>query len=120
MRPAGRLDVGVNPWDSLLPMNVRRCHLTTGQKQELVASLLKQSPKRSNRATAKLAQVSDKTVGSKRVELEERAEIPRVKSRADTAGRQQLAHKPGKVGPASGLHESPHAKRCAAPGSAPS
>jgi hypothetical protein len=91
------LNGDVDPWAYVASANLRRRHLTAEQKRELVAVLLKERPDRSDRATAKLALVSDKTVGAVRVDLEERAEIPHVKDRADTAGRRQPAHKATKA-----------------------
>jgi hypothetical protein len=50
---------------------------------------LKANHERSNLATAKIAGVSDKTVGAVRSRLEARSEIPNVTERVDTLGRRQ-------------------------------
>jgi hypothetical protein len=83
-----------DPIAYVISANVRRRHLTPEQKREIIAALLKDNPERSDRATAKVANVSDKTVASVRRNMEERSEIPNVSTRTDTAGRQQPAAKP--------------------------
>jgi hypothetical protein len=82
-----------DPYGYVVSVNIHRRHLTTAQKGELIEALLKARPERSDRATAKIAQVSDKTVGGVRAALEGRAEIPHVDRRDDTKGRSQPAHK---------------------------
>jgi hypothetical protein len=83
----------VDPWVYVVSANIHRRHLTAEQKREIVAELLKANPQRSNNATAKLAKVDDKTVGAVRADLERRSEIPNVKTRTDSKGRQQPAKK---------------------------
>jgi hypothetical protein len=83
-----------DPYAYVISANIHRRHLTAAQKGELIEALLKAKPERSDRATAKIAQVSDKTVGTVRKDLEARAEIPHVETRTDTKGRQQPATKP--------------------------
>jgi hypothetical protein len=58
-----------DPFAYVVSANVHRRHLTTEQKREVVAALLKSRPERSDRATAAIAKVSDKTVGDVRSEL---------------------------------------------------
>ncbi len=82
----------LDPYEYVLSANVRRRHLTAGQKRTLIAAVLKARPERSNNATANLVGVSDKTVGAVRDDLESRSEIPNVK-RVDTKGRMQLTTK---------------------------
>jgi hypothetical protein len=77
----------------VISANIHRRHLSTEQKRDLIAKLLKATPERSNNATAKIAKVDDKTVGAVRADLERRSEIPNVKTRTDTKGRQQPAKK---------------------------
>jgi hypothetical protein len=89
-----------DPYAYVVSINVRRRHLTTAQKGELIDALLKANPERSDRATAAIAHVSDKTVNAKREKLEGRAEIPHVERRADTKGRSQPATKPARPTPA--------------------
>ena len=83
-----------DPWDFVVSANAHRRHLTREQKRELVENLLKARPERSNNATAKIAHVSDKTVGGVRRTLEGRSEIPNVSTRVDSIGRQQPAARP--------------------------
>jgi hypothetical protein len=80
---------GDDPGGFVISKNVRRRHLTPEQKRDSVAKLLKANPHRSNRATARIAGVSDKTVDSVRQDLEARSEIPHVETRTDSKGRQQ-------------------------------
>jgi hypothetical protein len=87
------LDRSVDPYAFVISANIHRRHLTTEQKREIVAALLKANPERSNNATAKIAKVDDKTVGAVRAELERRSEIPNVSTRTDSKGRQQPAKK---------------------------
>jgi hypothetical protein len=82
-----------DPYAYVTSTNLHRRHLTTKQKRELIAELLKVGPSRSNNATAKLAQVDDKTVAAVRAELEGRSEIPNAKIRTDSKGREQPARK---------------------------
>jgi protein gp37 len=77
----------------VLSCNLYRCHLTAEQKRQVVAAVLKEQPRRSNRSVAKKAGVDDKTVGSVRKELERRAEIPHVSSAKDSKGREQPVRK---------------------------
>jgi hypothetical protein len=79
----------VDPYTFVISANIHRRHLTSGQKRELVAKLLKAKPERSDVATAKLAKVTDKTVAAVRKKMESRSEIPSVEKRVDTKGRKQ-------------------------------
>jgi hypothetical protein len=76
-----------DPYAYVISANIHRRHLTTAQKGELIGTLLKARPERSDRATAKIAQVSDKTVGKVRERLEGTAEIPQLKKRAGADGK---------------------------------
>lgn len=86
----------VDPYAFVLSVNLHRRHLTAEQKRDLIAKVLTAQPEKSNRIIAKQADVDDKTVGSVRRELEQRAEIPRVSAVEDTKGRKQPAHRPAK------------------------
>src|SRR5262249_16256518 len=83
-----------DPWAFVISANLKRRHLTADDRKRITEALLKARPERSDRATAKIAKVSDKTVAAVRRDLEGRAEIPHVGARTDTAGRQQPANKP--------------------------
>jgi hypothetical protein len=79
--------------------NVRRRHLSGEQKRDLITKLLQANPERSDRATAKIADVDGKTIASVRADLEGRAEIPHVDTRVDSKGRQQPVKKPPELAP---------------------
>jgi hypothetical protein len=77
----------------VISANIYRRHLLAAQKREIIASLLKASPEKSNRRIAGTAKVDPKTVSSVRTELEGRGEIPHVEERKDSKGRKQPSHK---------------------------
>jgi hypothetical protein len=87
------VDSDIDPVEYVASVNIHRRHLTAEQKREVIAKLLKENPERSNRATAALVKVDDKTVGSVRREMEARAEIPHVEKTVDTKGRLQPTNK---------------------------
>jgi hypothetical protein len=92
-----RIIWGDDPWSFVVSANVHRRHLTSEQKRELTATLLAASPERSDRATAKLANVSDKTVAAVRAKLQANAEIPNKAERAEASGRKARGRKPSPV-----------------------
>jgi len=83
-----------DPIEFITSANVHRRHLMPGQKRDVVAALLKENPERSDRATAKIAGVDNKTVASIRDSMESREEIPHVDKVVDTKGRRQPTSKP--------------------------
>jgi hypothetical protein len=85
---------GDDPYALALSLNLHRRHLTTEQKRELIAKLVKAKPEASNLQIAKQVKADDKTVAKVRSELEARSEIPNVKIRTDTKGRNQPSTKP--------------------------
>jgi ParB-like chromosome segregation protein Spo0J len=80
-------------------MNLLRRHLSTKQKKEAALELLKADPTVSDLAVAKTTRLSDKTVTKIRTGAVRRSEIPNVKIRTDSKGRQQPAAKPNKAAP---------------------
>jgi hypothetical protein len=89
---------GRDPYGYVISANLHRRHLTTEQKRELIAKVLKAKPGESNRKIAKQVKADDKTVAKVRRDLESTAEIPQLekttggdgkqrKKRADTAER---------------------------------
>jgi hypothetical protein len=92
--------VDEHPYTHVISANIQRRHLTAEQKRELIATLIKAQPEKSNRQIAKTVKADDKTVGSVRRELERRAEVPHVETRTDTKGRQQPARKTSAPKPA--------------------
>lgn len=73
--------------------NIHRRHLTAEQKRDLIATLLKADPGKSDRQIGRMTKADNKTVASVRTEQERREEIPHVSARTDTKGRQQPAKK---------------------------
>jgi hypothetical protein len=79
---ASRIIKPIEPFDPvafIVSKNLHRRHLTTEQKRELIAKLLKAKPEQSNRQIAKQVKADDKTVAKVRTELESTAEIPQLK-----------------------------------------
>ena len=68
-----------DPVAYVISANIKRRHLTTEQKRELIAKLIKASPEKSNRQIASTAQVDHKTVAAVRVEKQTTGEIPQLK-----------------------------------------
>ena len=80
-----------DPYAFVMSLNIHRRHLSSEQRREVVAALLKQQPSRSNRAIGTQVKVSDKTVAAERRRMEARAEIPHAPLRFDSRGRWQPA-----------------------------
>ncbi len=74
--------------------NSLRRHLTSEQKREVVAGVLKQNPELANNAVAKMVGVSDKTVAAVREQLEATSEIPKSDKRVGKDGRERPATQP--------------------------
>jgi hypothetical protein len=83
-----------DPYALAISLNIHRRHLTSEQKRDLIAALLKANPEQSNLAIAKQVKADDKTVAKVRTDLESRSEIPNVETRTDSKGREQPARKP--------------------------
>jgi site-specific DNA-methyltransferase (adenine-specific) len=77
----------------VITSNVQRRKLTGAQRRDLVGEALRRLPSLSDRRLALMSGVDGKTVAAVRNELEGRAEIPHVETRADTLGRQQPARR---------------------------
>jgi hypothetical protein len=65
----------------VISANIRRRHLTTEQKRDLLAKQIKANPAASGRKIARIAGVDNKTVEAVRDDLEGREEIPQRKKR---------------------------------------
>jgi hypothetical protein len=86
---------GGDPYDLAISFNVHRRHLTSEQKRELVAKLLKLQPEISNRRIADQVKViSPPTVAKVRKELEQKGDVKKFSTSIDTKGRKQPAKKP--------------------------
>jgi hypothetical protein len=71
--------------------NLHRRHLTSEQKRDLIAKVLKATPATSNRQIAKRVKADDKTVAKVRAELESTAEIPQLKATIGKDGKTRKA-----------------------------
>jgi predicted ArsR family transcriptional regulator len=75
-----------------LPTFVGR-HLTTQQKREVIAKLLKANPEKSNRQIAGEVKVSHPTVAAVRADLETKGDVEKISTSLDKKGRRQPIHK---------------------------
>lgn len=87
--PIDCLPDGVDPYDYVLAANVHRRHLTTEQKRELIAKVLKAKPGESNRKIAKQTKADHKTVAAVRGDLESTGEIPQLEKTTGADGKQR-------------------------------
>jgi hypothetical protein len=82
----------------VIAANIQRRHLTTEQKRDLIAELLKADPSKSDRQIAKQTKTSPTTVGTVRAEKEASGDVSKLDTRTDTKGRKQPSKKtPDKV-----------------------
>jgi hypothetical protein len=72
------------PFEHVVSLNIMRRHLSSAQKRDVIAELLKDAPERSNREVARITGVDDKTVGTVRRHLEIIGELLR---QDETVGR---------------------------------
>jgi hypothetical protein len=96
---------GDDPLAYVTSLNLHRRNLTTEQKREVIAKLLKVQPNKSDRQLAKMAKVDHKTIGSVRSQLEDVGSIPHVEVRTDTRGRKQPTAR--KIKPTTSLKKLP-------------
>ena len=89
-----------DPYDLVLSLNVHRRHLTSEQKRELIAALLKAKPEASNVTIAKQVKADDKTVAKARDGLESTLEIPRLEKTVGADGKARK--RPVKIKPKPG------------------
>jgi hypothetical protein len=67
-----------DPYEFVLSANLHRRHLTSEQKRDLIAKVLKAKPEASNATVAKQTKTTDKTVAKVRSKLESTSEIPKL------------------------------------------
>jgi hypothetical protein len=84
----------VDPYTYVISVNIHRRHLTSDQKRELIAKLLKAAPEKSDRQIADQTKASPTTVGKIRKGLEDTGDVSKLDTRTDTKGREQPASKP--------------------------
>ena len=85
-----------DPASFVISRNIHRRHLTTEQKRDLIAKLLKRDPSKSDRQIAETVKASPTFVGKVRAEGEATGDLSTVDTRTDTRGRHQPAKKPTK------------------------
>jgi len=78
---------GTDPVGLVISANIRRRHLSSEQKRQLIAALLHDNPNRSDRAIARDIGVSKNTVAAERAVQESRGQLDHVETRTDTKGR---------------------------------
>jgi hypothetical protein len=83
----------IDPYEYVISVNIRRRHLTAEQKRDLIETLLRRDPGKSDRQIGKVVGAHPTTVGTVRKEAEERGVVSKLDTRADDKGRQQPAHK---------------------------
>jgi hypothetical protein len=84
----------IDPYAYVVSANIHRRHLTSDQKRELIARLLRAKPGASDRQIAKQTNSSPSTVGAVRKEKEASGDVSKLDTRKDTKGRKQPASKP--------------------------
>jgi len=91
------LDHTTDPYAFVISTNIHRRHLTAEQKRELIATLIKATPEKSDRRIAETVKASPTTVGTVRAEMEAKGDVSKLDTRRDSKGRKQRARKPSKA-----------------------
>jgi DNA-binding Lrp family transcriptional regulator len=84
---------GGDPYALALSYNVHRRHITSEQRRDLIAKVIKATPEKSNRQIAEQVKVSHPTVAKVRERLEEKGDVVKVTTSIDTKWRKQPAKK---------------------------
>jgi hypothetical protein len=85
-----------DPYDYVVAVNVRRRHLSSAQRTELLEQIIKADPTMSARRAAKLAGTSPSTGTRTRKRLQESGDVRQVDTSTDTLGRKQPSTRPFK------------------------
>src|SRR5262249_43769852 len=94
----------------VISKNFHRRHLTAEQKRDLVATLIKADPEKSDRQVAKEAHSNRTTVGEIRQDMEERGEVSVPDTRTDSKGVKQPIKRKKKLGAAKKKENREHAR----------
>jgi hypothetical protein len=96
-----------DPYAYVISVNIHRRHLTSEQKRDLIAKLLKAKPETSNLQIAKQVKADDKTVAKVRTKLEATSEIPKLTKTVGKDGKSRpVRKKQAPEKPAGSLNES--------------
>jgi len=74
-------------YDYVISANLHRRHLTSEQKRDLIANVVKAKPEASNATVAKQTKTTDKTVAKVRRKLESTSEIPKLNKTVGADGK---------------------------------
>ena len=82
-------EFNTNPYDFVIGANLHRRHLTSEQKRDLIAKVLKAKPEASNRQIAKQVKAHHTTVGTVRAEMESTGEISQLDKTTGADGKKR-------------------------------
>jgi hypothetical protein len=85
----------VNPVAFVISANIHRRHLTAEQKRDLLATLIKLDPTKSNRQIAEQAKVSHHTVGEVREGLEATGQVAQLDGTTGKDGKKRKTRRKG-------------------------
>jgi ParB-like chromosome segregation protein Spo0J len=75
----------------VISANIHRRHLSSEQRREIIATLLKADPTKSNRQIGDTTKTDHKTVGAERAKLEATGEIPQLETTTGADGKTRTA-----------------------------
>jgi ParB-like nuclease domain len=84
---------GFDPYAYVLSVNIHRRHLTTEQKREIIARVIKAQPEKSNRQIARQAKADHKSVARVRDRLQSTGEVPQLDKTTGADGKARPAKK---------------------------
>ena len=83
-----------DPAEYIMSVNVHRRHMTSEQKREVIAKMLKAHPEKSDRQIAEMVKASPTTIGTAGAKMEATGDVSKLDTRTDKRGREQPANKP--------------------------